>query len=141
MPGSGFDRLHRQLRDLQHPQMLHDLHNLAGREVAAQIQQDFAAQRDPDGNYWTPSRAAQREGRRTLRKTGALQDGITWRADSRGAVVQTTGRANRYAAYHQRGTRRMPRRRFMPDPGELPLLYTPRIERVFRDYLRSRYGG
>lgn len=138
---TGMDRLQRQLRDLADPQTLHDLHNLAGREVYEQIQLDFSAQRDPDGVYWQPSRAAQRERRRTLRDTGALQDGITWMADSRGVIIKTTGRANRYATFHKRGTRRMPRRRFMPDAGKLPARYEPRLLNVFADYFRSRYGG
>ncbi|MFC6592408.1 phage virion morphogenesis protein [Deinococcus lacus] len=134
-------RLQQQLRDLADPQTLHDLHNLAGREVHAQIQADFTAQQAPDGSYWQPSRAAQREGRRTLRDSGALQDGITWKADSRGVVIQTTGRANRYAGFHQHGTRRLPKRQFMPEGSELPARYEARLVNVFEGYFRSRYGS
>lgn len=139
MPGD-FSALRRQLRDLTSPQTMHDLHNLAGREVAGLIDEGFAREQDPDGLPWLPSKAARREGRKTLRDTGRLQDGIRWRADSRGVVVHTTGAANEYAGYHQRGTTRMPRRRFMPEPGALPLPYEARIGNVFRGYLRARYG-
>lgn len=137
---TGMDRLQQQLRDLAAPQTLHDLHNLAGREVFEQLQADFTAQVDPDGVHWIPSRAAQREGRRTLRDKGALQDGIIWRADSRGLIVKTSGRANNYAAFHQGGTRRLPRRRFMPQPGTVPPRYEARLVNVFSDYFRRRYG-
>lgn len=117
-----------------------DLYNLAGREVYALVQDGFTAESDPYGRGWKPSAAASREGRRTLRETGALQDGIKWKADSRGLILSTTGNANRYATFHQSGTRRMPRRQFMPEPGQLPPLYQKEIGAVFNRYFLERYG-
>lgn len=121
-------------------QTRHDLYNLAGREVAALIQDGFTAESDPYGRGWKPSAAANREGRRTLRETGALQDGIKWKADSRGLLLSTSGSANNYAVYHQKGTRRLPKRQFMPDPGELPPIYRQEVGKVFNAYFLERYG-
>ena len=131
--------LERQLQALTNPQVLHDLHNLAGRDIAELVQAGFAGEHDPNGDPWLPSKAAQREGRKTLRKTGALQDGIRWKADSRAVIIQTTGKANAYAAYHQYGTRRLPVRQFLPE-GEIPLPYERKLSDTFRTYFRERFG-
>jgi hypothetical protein len=68
-----------------------------------------------------------------------LQDGIQWKADNRGVIFQTTGKANRYARFHQDGTRRLPQRQFLPD-GEIPLPYERKLSETFRDYFQSRFG-
>lgn len=128
-----------QLQGLFNGQTRQDLYNLAGRDVAELVQTGFSEEHDPNGDPWQPSKAAQREGRKTLRKTGALQDGIRWKADSRGLVIQTTGSANAYAAYHQAGTRRMVSRPFFPG-DELPAPYERRLTATFNQYFRERYG-
>ncbi|THF70499.1 hypothetical protein E7T06_07280 [Deinococcus sp. Arct2-2] len=136
---NGFAALQRRLASLSDPRTLAELHNLAGRDVAELVDAGFAGEHDPNGDPWLPSRAAQKEGRKTLRKIGNLQDGIQWKADSRGVVFQTTGKANRYARYHQDGTRRMPQRQFLPE-GEIPLPYERKLVATFRDYFQSRFG-
>ena len=129
-----------QLQGLFNGQTRQDLYNLAGRDVAELVQTGFSEEHDPNGDPWQPSRAAQREGRKTLRKTGALQDGIRWKADSRRLVIQTTGSANAYAAYHQGGTRRLPARQFLPE-SEIPLPYERKLADTFRTYFRERFGA
>ncbi|MCD0156016.1 phage virion morphogenesis protein [Deinococcus sp. 6GRE01] len=131
----------RQLQALADPRTLHDLYNVAGAEVYAQVQDGFTAETDPYGRGWVPSRAATRQNRRTLRETGALQDGIRWKADSRGIVLGTSGPANEYATYHQRGTRRLPKRQFLPEPGQMPRPYEVRISRAFNRYFTERFGA
>lgn len=96
-----FKGLQRQLADLQNPRTLHDLHNLAGRAVHEQVLQGFARERDPGGSPWAPTKRRNK----ILQDTLALRDGIRWKADSRGVIIRTTGAANRYAAFHQHGTR------------------------------------
>jgi phage virion morphogenesis protein len=54
----------------------------------------------PSGASWTPSRAAQEEGRRTLLKSGNLRDSITHRA---GRDEVEVGSNVIYAAIHQFG--------------------------------------
>ena len=131
-----FKDLKRQLRDLQNPQTLHDLHNIAGHATHELVLEGFRFERDPYGVPWQPTR------RRNpiLQDTFALRNGIVWRADSRGVTVQTSGRANAYAAYPQRGTRKMPRRKFVPGSGELPPAYEQRLRNDFGEYLRQRFG-
>lgn len=160
--------LRRQLRDLKSPRTLHDLHNLAGRQVAAQVAEGFRRERDPEGSPWAPTKRKNK----ILHDTGALEGGIRWKADSRAVVIRTTGAANRYAAFHQYGTRGrsravnrrgrfrsdastkrlktkvsiryvpgLPARKFLPDEGVIPPIYARAIENDFRTYFRQRYGG
>lgn len=93
--------LRRQLATLQKPQTLHDLHNIAGRAAHDLVMQGFAQARDPYGKPWAPTKRSNP----ILVDSKALRDGITWKADSRGVVMRTTGAANKYAAFHQDGTR------------------------------------
>jgi phage gpG-like protein len=134
-----FGQFRGQLYDLSSAQTRHDLYNLAGRDVAALVQKGFATEHDPYGVPWRPSAAAKREGRKTLRKTGALQDGIRWMADSRKMVIKTTGKANKYAAFHQFGTVKLPQRQFLPTT-HLPPAYERQIHLSFQKYLFSKYG-
>lgn len=162
-----FKGLKRQLADLQSPRTLHDLHNIAGRAIHAQVMQGFARERDPDGSPWAPTKRRNK----ILQDTLALRDGIRWKADSRGVLIRTTGAANRYAAFHQKGTRArrqsvkrggrfirnsrgakrktdravqipgLPARKFLPDQGIIPAGYALAIQNDFRVYFRQRYGG
>ncbi len=136
---SSLGDLRRKLRTLSDPRTLHELYNIAGAEVYGLVQQGFALEQDPDGDPWKPSRAAQRENRKTLRDTGRLQDGITWKADSRGLIVTTTGKANAYARYVQKGTRYSVARKFMPE-NALPKQYQDALRTAFSAYFQSRFG-
>lgn len=160
--------LKRQLRDLQNPRTLHDLHNLAGRATHDLVMDGFDRTTDPYGVPWAPTK------RRNpiLQDTLALRSGIRWKADSRGLVIRTTGKANKYAAFHQDGTRGrtravskrgrfrsdrstqrlktkvtirfvpgLPARKFLPDEGRMPPGYALRLQNDFRAYFRQRYGG
>lgn len=160
--------LKKQLRDLQSPRTLHDLHNLAGAAVHDLVMQGFDRSADPYGVPWQPTK----QKNRILVDTSALKSGIQWKADRRGLVIRTTGKANKYAVYHQGGTqgraravnRRgrfrsdrstqrlktkvairfvpgLPARQFLPDEGRLPPAYETRIRNDFRTYFRQRYGG
>lgn len=163
-----FRDLKRQLRDLESPRTMQDLHNIAGRAASELVAQGFAQARDPDGVPWAPTK------RRNpiLVDSKALRDGIRWKADSRGLVIRTTGKANEYAAFHQDGTRGrtraldkrgrfrsdrstnrlkrsvrivyipgLPARKFLPREGAIPAAWAARIENDFRTYFRQRYGG
>lgn len=135
---STFADLRRQLRDLQDPRTLHELHNIAGAAVHELILDGFAHETDPYGVPWQ----ATRRPNRILQDTLALRNGIRWKADSRAVVVSTSGRANAYAAFHQRGTRRLPERKFMPDESQpIPPAYEARLRNEFETYFRQRYGG
>lgn len=134
-------RLRRALRDLGSEQMLHDLSNLAGQAIVQQVQVGFDTESDPYGVPWRPSRAAQREERKTLTDTRALRDGIVWLADSRGVIVKTSGRARAigYDRFNQYGTRRTVKRQYLPQ-DDLPPRFEKAITASFRVYLHAKYG-
>lgn len=163
-----FAQFKRQLRDLQSPRTLHELHNIAGAATHEYVMDGFARQQDPYGRPWAPTKRQNP----ILQDSLALRDGIKWKADSRGVVIQTTGKANKYAAYHQHGTRPstryqrkngrflsakraskskrmvylvsipgLPARPFLPEQGIMPPQLAVKIENDFRQYFRSRYGG
>ncbi|MEL7315436.1 MAG: phage virion morphogenesis protein [Cyanobacteria bacterium J06559_3] len=94
--------------------------NEAALYMEAQTKENFAKQQDPDGNPWQPlaqSTLIQKRKRKApsaiLRDTSSLVSGITARpASATQSSVETT--ANRTAGlWHQRGTKRMPQRRYM----------------------------
>ena len=149
-------------------QTLHDIHNHTGKVLVQEVNRGFAAERAPDGRPWIRSASAARRGGKTLHDTGALQNGITWQADSRGVSLKTTGKSNAYAAIHQYGgsrtnhhgpsgkfrsnraaakspsttnsvTHGMPARPFLPE-GRLPSSYTKAINGELFRYMRQRFG-
>jgi len=137
-----FERLKRGLRDLGSDQMLHDLSNLAGQAIVEQVQVGFDTESDPYGVPWRPSRAAQREGRKTLTDTRKLRDGIVWRADVRDVVVKTSGlpRTIGYDRFNQYGTRSTVARPYLPQ-DDLPPRFEKAIVTSFTAYLNSKYGS
>ena len=158
--------LQRFLGRVASQQTLHDIHNHTGKVLVREVNKGFEAERAPDGKPWIRSASAARRGGKTLRDTGALQDGITWTADSRGVSLKTTGKANKYAAIHQYGgsrtnhhatsgkfrsnraaakspgksvTHSLPARPFLPE-GRLPSSYVKAINGELFRYMRSRFG-
>ena len=113
-----FRGLRQQLAQIVSPSTRRDLAELASREIGRQVQLGFDLKEDPYGVPWKPRR---RPGPGSLMdRTGALRDGIFAEASPGRVEVRVTGPAKRYAPFHQSGTRRLPRRRFMPDGNEIP---------------------
>lgn len=150
------------LRVLSRSSTVHDLNNRAGKAMVEEVNRGFVQERAPDGTPWIPSRAAQREGRKTLHKSGRLQNSITWLADTRGVILKTTGAANKYADIHQYGGTRVnhhgasgrfarrsksvrtssssiPARPFLPGTN-LPPSYKKAINKDVIRYMRERFG-
>lgn len=83
----------------------------AASVLVGRIRQRFLQERDVQGNSWTKSEAARREGRRTLLKTGRLFRSIqAFKVDSNTRAVGTDVP---YAKFHQFGTRYLPKRSFI----------------------------
>ena len=80
-------------------------------EILNLIRQTFVDETDPYGRRWRPKQ--RRDGRKTLSgRTGRLKN--SWhvqKADSTGFVIATDVK---YAAYHQAGAGRLPRRMMVP---------------------------
>lgn len=130
----------RQLAQMVSPQVRHDLAVEASREFAHLIDEGFGGERDPYGVPWRPSK---KTGGKTLTKTGALRSGLFVEADpsARRITVRLTGTAKRYGEYHQSGTRRMPRRRFMPDDVDgLPQAWAQALSTLSDRYFERRWG-
>lgn len=94
-----------------------------GMEMETRIVERFESRRDPTGQEWeglTPATLKRKKGRgSTLVFTGEMQDSVNWRVVNDHVDV---GFGKPYAAYHEWGTRLMPRRGMMfadPDPGTL----------------------
>lgn len=163
-----FSQLKKQLKDLQNPRTLHDLHNLAGHAAHELVMEGFARETDPYGAHWAPTTRPNP----ILQDTLALRGGIRVKADSRAVVIRTTGKANKYAHFHQFGTRGrargvdkrgrfrsdrstnrlkrsaairfvpgLPARKFLPDEGRMPVGWAVRFQADFRRYFREKYGG
>lgn len=108
-----------------------------GQEMESRISGRFETQTDPRGVAWAPwakstldSYPAD-ENRHLLDRYGDLLASLNWRADA-SSVTVVFGQP--YAAYHEWGTRRMPRRGLMfenPDAGTL----APDDERAIVDIL------
>lgn len=110
--------LRQQLSQMVSPATRRDLAELASREIGRQVQLGFDLKEDPYGVPWKPRK---RPGPGSLMdKTGALRDGIFVDATPKSVQVRVTGPAKRYAPFHQSGTSKLPRRRFMPDGSEIP---------------------
>ncbi|WOP15777.1 phage virion morphogenesis protein [Ottowia sp. SB7-C50] len=108
-----------------------------GQEMENRISGRFETESDPSGASWAPWAPATLESypkdgnRRLLDRYGDLMGSLNWHADSSSVTV---GFGQPYAAYHEWGTKRMPRRGLMfqnPDAGTL----APADERAVIDVL------
>lgn len=125
-----FDRLSARMSDLT-PVM-----EEIGGEMEKRVRERFEMERDPLGQPWAPwaestqkgypypgSAAAKKAGRtgnaRILDRFGDMLESVSWEAD---AASVSVGFGQPYAAYHEWGTKNMPRRGLLtadPDAGEL----------------------
>ena len=96
-----------------------------GQELETRISHRFETESDPSGAAWAPWAPSTWESypkdgnRRLLDRYGDLMASLNWHADSSSVTV---GFGQPYAAYHEWGTKRMPRRGLMfqnPDAGTL----------------------
>lgn len=109
---TALDRLARRVEDTS-PAM-----RAIAAELETRISDRFDAQRDPQGRAWAPlsgKTLARKKGRgRILYHSGDLLDSLTSRASRSEAEV---GFGKPYAAFHEYGTQKMPRRGLlMADP-------------------------
>lgn len=89
-----------------------------GEYLVLRTRQRFDAQEDPDGNKWAALKPAYARAKALdsraldgiLTYTGALRDTITYQIQGQELAV---GSPMAYAAYHQLGTSRMPKRAFL----------------------------
>jgi phage virion morphogenesis protein len=116
-----FQQVVKALRGLASEDMI-ELHDVIGQEVETQTRERIRSEGpSPDGKPWPAWSAAYRKTRhanhRLLQNEGNLFTAITHFATAEAARIGTAatyaGRDLSYAAAHQKGTRRVPRRSFL----------------------------
>lgn len=86
---------------------------------------------------WAPRKASRRDdGHPLLIRSGTLRQSISWRFVGDDAVV--VGSGQKYARYHQFGTKRMPARPFFPIDGNGGLV--PAMERKIKGTIRRIFA-
>lgn len=88
------------------------------------VRDSFGAAQSPEGAAW--ARLKYRHGR-PLVLTGRLLRSVRSRIIADGIAVTASAP---YAGFHQHGTRRMPARPFLPQPGAVPAAWADAFERV-----------
>lgn len=116
-----------------------------GQALESAVSARFDAQRDPSGQAWdrlsghTLARRAKqgKAGGKILFEHGTMLGSLSWRSDAKTAQV---GFGQPYAAYHEWGTKRMPRRGLLlanPDRGTLGADDLELVLDVLRDHLSA----
>lgn len=113
-------KLSSQLQDLSQPMAE------VGQALESAVSLRFDSQSDPNGQAWAEQSASTKAQRakagktgKTLDEHGTMLDSLSWTSDAKTARV---GFGQAYAAYHEWGTKRMPRRGILmanPDAGTL----------------------
>lgn len=128
--------LERLIKKLNNPGRARRAVSVALAEASIdRIKQGFRTEKDPYGKRWKPK--VREDGRKVLSgPTGRLKGG--WhrvRADEDGFVVAPSVA---YAAYHQRGNARLPRRMMVPsDDKGLPRAWRRDFEQAAADVLEK----
>jgi phage gpG-like protein len=111
--------------------MLTPVVNAVRQMLASDSRENFASSSDPDAKPWRPLK--RRKGKPLLDR-GVLRGSVTTKAEGP-RVIQ--GSAQPYASFHQRGTRRIPRRRFLGAGARVE----PKVRRLLDDFVRRAMEG
>lgn len=113
-----------------------------GQALEGQVSQRFMSMTDPNGEAWeslSKATLAQRAKNgttgNTLDEHGTMLQSLSWQSNAKTATV---GFGQPYAAYHEWGTKRMPRRGLLmanPDVGTLGADDLELVLDVLADYL------
>lgn len=113
-----------------------------GQEMETRLATRFETRRDPAGRPWAPLRPATEKAKRgrgaILYRTGEMLDSRTHRA---GSLEVAWGFGKPYAAYHEFGTKKMPRRGLLmadPERGALGEEDRRSILDILAEYLRGK---
>ena len=126
----------------------------AAERLRSVITLSFTRSQSPNGEAWRPLAESTIERRRKrsgkpLIDTGLLRQSIATRGEAKAVVFGVAGSAASYAPFHQFGTRKIPRRAFLPTDAS----GTPQfdggsarkwIERTMRealDYIAGKKAG
>lgn len=129
------ERIKRQLADIKSKKLHREVSQQIAHETLTLIADGFRAESDPYGDTWQPLKA--RSGR-ILQDTGRLRNSFTVREIT--ATGFRIGSAVQYAAYHQRGNRRLPRRMMVPLPRRLPREWAKSYHATAAEVVRAHFG-
>ena len=122
-----------------------------GQRLESRVRARFETETDPLGHPWAPwapsydpaqggSRPSNANGTTILDLYGHMLGGLSWSADSQSVTIGFAAgdEDNQYPAYHEFGTRKMPRRGMLfanPDTGQLSPDDEAEILDVIQDFL------
>lgn len=102
------------LRGMQSGRMVRKVNKAIAGTALELVHEGIEAAADPYGRSWAPLKERVGE---PLRDTGRLYNSLSIRPAGGGFTLQTNVA---YAAYHQLGTKRIPRRPYFPDGRGVP---------------------
>lgn len=112
-----------------------------GRTTNALIREQFEVERDPYGMPWTPVKRMARGQTKILYRSGSLRRSIRAEIADRETIrVRVIGKAGRYGMLHQNGTRKLPRRAFMPTERGTPRRWAIVINNEITAYFNAIKG-
>jgi len=101
------------------------------------VSKGFRQKQDPYGGKWAPRKSG--GGRALLVRTGAMRNSFHVAGAGAGGFTIASGAA--YADFHQHGTSRMPARRMVPNPNDIPARWERAYDDLAEEILGSHLNG
>lgn len=152
MPGVslsvGAERMRAVAAAIRRPATLLRLHKRLNLLLVADAKRNFDEGHGPNGEVWPPLKRPRKKGRsgeKPLRDTGVLMASLS--AGRPGSISEVTpqglrfGTSVAYASFHQRGTRTIPRRRFLGVGVELRRKMDAVVSEALAEVVRQIAGG
>lgn len=106
--------------------------------VKESLEASFSAEKDPYSRSWKP-RVEDGDGHPILDDTGKLKGSLVVKANKKDMTIQASYK-DRKAALHQRGTKKMPARKVLPDSGRLPKGWKKEFADIVRRKMKELFG-
>jgi len=119
------------LRRLQGGRVVRKVNKAIAGVALELVHEGIEAKADPYGRTWKPLKDRSGE---PLRDTGRLYNSLSIRSGGGGFTLQTNVA---YAAYHQLGTKRIPRRPYFPDGRGVPTKWRAEFKAAAEEALLS----
>lgn len=108
--------------------------NQIGVVEVARVKKNFSLARSAEGKQWKPLKKKRKDGSdRPLLDKGYLVGSINYRIKGNKLEI---GSNMHYAPYHQLGTKRIPKRPYLPEDGVLPPEWNKDILKIIANQLK-----
>jgi len=128
-------RIKRQLAAVKSKKLHREVSRQLAHEALTLIADGFRAETDPYGSAWA---GLKRRTGRILQDTGRLRNSFTVREIT--ASGFRIGSAVQYAAFHQRGNPRLPRRMMVPRAKRMPRDWARGFHKTAAEVIRAHFG-